>query len=62
MLSTVNGTDENNQYLRGVLGILEVALAFTYFCYQKRQESLTETNRLYGKLTVQTKGIVVLFS
>lgn len=62
MPSTDYGSDKNNQYFKGVLGILEIALAFTYFCYQKRQESLTETNTLYGKLTTGTKGIAVLFS
>lgn len=62
MPSTDYSSDKNNQYFKGVLGILEMALAFTYFCYQKRQESLTETNRLYGKLTTGTKGIAVLFS
>lgn len=37
MPGTDNGSDKNNQYLKDVLGILEEALAFTYFCYQRRR-------------------------
>lgn len=36
MPSTDNGSDKNNQYLIDILDILEEALAFTYFCYQRR--------------------------
>ena len=37
MPGTDNGSDKNNQYLKDVLGILEEALSFTYFCYQRRR-------------------------